>query len=237
MINMAQKANLNNAKKMVNKDKQASWWESQIKVVKKIIKWQIAWYWTGKLLAFSPIMLLWWILIASFLYPGIDTSYVRTDWPYMLISAVYLTAMMLGIVLYNEHKLKRLYYQICNWTIIIKQTKIVKFKYYNHDWMDRKGNTRDRLRNDAWYRIVTSDWVDNYKSNRFPYQFRYSSWKWAMHYVVNNVISRVVAINDPRGREGKDYIIIKWKQYSLWDEITVYIDSDKKKNYYMAIWL
>ena len=116
MINMAQKANLNNAKKMVNKDKQASWWESQIKVVKKIIKWQIAWCWTGKLLAFSPIMLLWWILIASFLYPGIDTSYVRTDWPYMLISAVCLTAMMLGIVLYNEHKLKRLYYQICNWT-------------------------------------------------------------------------------------------------------------------------
>ena len=216
-----------NVKKNIEKDEWDTWEELEINKARKRIKCILWWFGGRRLLSRVPAIMVVMFLIANVIYPVCTWEQVLEEWIEIVVM-FWLSFMLYSITLYDEYKLKRLYKQINDWTINIKQTEIIKFKHYNRDRLDR--NLLDRLRNDSWYRIITSDWINKYKSDRFPYVL------WAgnvQDYVINDVIG-----NQRReGREGKDYLIIKWKNYRLWDEITVYVDSGKKRNYYMVVWL
>lgn len=215
-----------NVKKTV---KNNEWEELEINKVKKEIKWILGWFWSRRLLAWVPGIMAVMGLIANMIYPVFTWEEIKDNWFEFAILFI-ISFILYGITLYDEYKFKRLYSQINNWKIIIKQTKIVKFKYYNRDRLDRKGHLSDRLRNDSWFRIITSDWVNKYKSNRYPYTL------WIAK-VADYVINDFAGNKKTEGREWRDYLIIDKITYRLWDEITVYVDYSKKRNYFMAIWL
>jgi hypothetical protein len=163
----------------------------------------------NKLIAWVPTILIWWMVIACFLYPGIDMNEVRKSRPVLLVGP-FLTIIWLCIVFYNERNYKRLYHQVCDWTITIKQLDIIEFRRYG-------SLSKEYKRNEHWYRVIASDWEKKYKSNKYSDQYL-----WIYHSPLQ------MFTHD-------DELKINGKTYHIWDKIVVYIDSGKESNYYLDI--
>ena len=166
-------------------------------------------YSQNKLLAWVPTILIWWMIIACFLYPGINMDEVRESWP-VLLTGPFLTILWLCIVYHNERNYKRLYRQVCDWTITIKQLNITEFRRYG-SW----GN--EYKRSEHWYRVIANDWEKIYKSNKYS-----DLYLW----IYRNPLRQYI---------DNDELKINNKTYHIWDKVLVYIDSWKTNNYYLDI--
>lgn len=166
----------------------------------------------NKLLARCPTMLVGWIFIACFFYPGIDMKEVFKSWP-VFVSVLIVTAFWLCLIFYDENKYKRLYKQVCNWTITIKQLPIVKFKRYR----PRRHFNFKYDNSNYGYRIIVSDWNKKYKSRKYSDRYLW----------LNNILTNT--------QLNKDSLKINGKIYYIWDTVTVFIDSKRENNYYIDI--
>lgn len=175
---------------------------------KKRIESLVKSYNQNKLVAWVPTILIWWMFLACFFYPGIDIDEVLKSWP-VLLTGPFLTVFWLCIVFYKERIYKRLYQQVCDWTIIIKQLKITSFRRYG-SWNNQYE------RNKHGYRVIASDWNKEYKSIKYS-----DAYLWLYY---NSV---TYANNDELKIDGKIY--------HIWDKIMVYIDYKDENNYYLDI--
>lgn len=197
-----------------NEKIQATKSEDVLKITKKTkdkFKSLVEWFSTNKLLARSPTILMGWMFVACFLYPGIDTNEVLKNWHIFLVWP-FLTLLCLYIVIREENKYKRLYRQVCDWTIIIKKVEIIKFKRYG--FVGRKYESGSN-----GYRVIATDWENQYKS------IKYSD-----YYLWLNLSNRINQFHFDT-----DELKINGNIYHLWDKVDVYIDFEKKNNYYLYV--
>lgn len=184
-------------------------WKITQKTRKKF-KSIVEWFSTNKLLARCPTILTGWMFIACFFYPGIDMNEVFKSRHAFIVGPI-LTIFWLFIVFREQNKYKRLYNQVCDWTIIIKKPKIIEFKRY--------GLWGEKNRDKRGYRIIAWDWEKTYKSIRFSDCYlwiNYSNEIYKTHFDI-------------------DELKINGKVYHIWDKVAVYIDCEREKNYYLDI--
>ncbi len=156
---------------------------------------------------------------------------------------IFLSLFIYCICYYEELKEKRLYQQVCNWTIKSKEVEIIRFNRYIIDdkiqWPERYHTSNYSVT------IYASDWKKDYESDKF---YRYTTntidyKKYYEEYQNNNILlhSRIYRIlrllrlvKKPR-LPSIEYVIINNKKYSIGDKVTVYIDAKWRWNYCIYI--
>lgn len=182
----------------------------------------------GKYFAFIPTLFCLMLFIGTLIYPGFDMNQIiHEELPGLLIIGLWIPMIILPFVLYEEYKYKRLYKQVCDKTIIIKQLPIIKFKRFRPMWNFKFEDEYDR-RGKFGYRVIVSDWKKKYKSLKIWDERLWLS-SWDTGYLRLDFILEFI-----KSYKHKDSLTIG-KTYYIWDMVTVYIDSKWKNNYYVDI--
>ena len=127
--------------------------------------------------------------------------------PKLVILWVVLCIAIVWAIVHNEKKQDNLIDLVRSWKISVIETNIIDFRV----------STGDDFSSILWYYIISSDWSNTYKSNLVEHAFLY----W----------------DDSDVNDDKEHRILKshnW-DFKIWDKISVYVDSDNPKNYFVNI--
>lgn len=236
------------AKKVKTKNDE-DWYEytPSWKVSKKLIKFfeekYLRWKNNGYLIGSIPLMLVGFILFFNLFTHSLTREEILDYANPGLPILIFLSLFIYCICYYEELKEKRLYQQVCNWTIKSKEVEIIRFNRYI---IDDKIQWPERYRSSNYsVTIYASDWKKDYESDKF---YRYTTntidyEKYYEEYQNHNILlySRIYRIlrllrivKKPR-LPSIEYVIINNKKYSIGDKVTVYIDSKWSWNYCIYI--
>jgi len=236
------------AKKVKTKNDE-DWYEytPSWKVSKKLIKFfeekYLRWKNNGYLIGSIPLMLVGFILFFNLFTHSLTREEILDYANPGLPILIFLSLFIYCICYYEELKEKRLYQQVCNWTIKSKEVEIIRFNRYI---IDDKIQWPERYRSSNYsVTIYASDWKKDYESDKF---YRYTTntidyKKYYEEYQNHNILlySRIYRIlrllrivKKPR-LPSIEYVIINNKKYSIGDKVTVYIDSKWSWNYCIYI--
>ena len=129
--------------------------------------------------------------------------------PKLVILCMVLCALIVWSIVWNEKRQEKLINLVKSWKIIVIETTIIDFKV----------SRDDDFKSILWYYIISSDWDKKYKSNLLKHAIL--SWD---------------DVDDSYVDEYKRYSILKLhngKIFRIWDKISVYIDPDNPKNYFV----
>jgi len=134
------------------------------------------------------------------------------------------------IGVYEYMKRKWIYDSIMDGTVIIKKTRIIKFvlrvrysspEKYKKSTFDRYVNGSMQNNYDGFdMYFLTSDDEKKYKSKKY--------YNWDVVLVGDDI-----TLYDRQWPN--TWLTIKWKKFSIWDEIDVYVDPKHKRNYIMDV--
>ena len=156
---------------------------------------------------------------------------------------IFLSLFIYCICYYEELKEKRLYQQVCNWTIKSKEVEIIRFNRYI---IDDKIQWPERYRTSNYsVTIYASDWKKDYESDKFyryttntidykKYYEEYQNHNILLHSRIYRILRLLRIVKKPRF-PSIEYVIINNKKYSIGDKVTVYIDSKWSWNYCIYI--
>ena len=236
------------AKKVKTKNDE-DWYEytPSWKVSKKLIKFfeekYLRWKNNGYLIGSIPLMIVGFILFFNLFTHSLTREEILDYANPGLPILIFLSLFIYCICYYEELKEKRLYQQVCNWTIKSKEVEIIRFNRYI---IDDKIQWPERYRSSNYsVTIYASDWKKDYESDKF---YRYTTntidyEKYYEEYQNHNILlySRIYRIlrllrivKKPR-LPSIEYVIINNKKYSIGDKVTVYIDSKWSWNYCIYI--
>ena len=108
----------------------------------------------------------------------------------------------------ERKKQERLIELVKSWKIIVLETTITDFEV----------STGDDFSSILWYYIISSDWDKTYKSNLLEHAFLSGD-----------------DVDDSDVNENKKHSVLKsfsWS-FQIWDKISVYVDPDNPKNYFV----
>jgi hypothetical protein len=158
--------------------------------------------------ALIPEILVVIFLIWNIFYPVADRKDLLNYW-WIGVIIIILSIIILLFALRKKRRLKILYTRVDTWTVDVIKTKIIEFKFY-----DNNNNWKGYDDNNIWYRIITSDGSVKYKWPRYSVrELKLPKYRW----------------KEP------EYLTIKWKNYYIWDYITVCVDPSDKSNYIFDI--
>lgn len=205
-----------------------------------------------RFLSLIPIMLIGFIGLINLFTQTIPFEDMLQEAKWAVPTAIVISWIMFLTWYFYEFKSKRLFEQFSNWTIKTKEIEIIRFKRYipnnrtedtsNYNRYDNSYRIYDR--SDYWFTIIASDWKEKYESEKlsdYELWLDYSKVYNAMEpfRIANNKhimrILRLIGIIKDNQISPREYITIKNKKYSIWDKITVYIDSKIDWNYLIYI--
>lgn len=227
----------------------------QWKISKKIIKYfeekyqRIKWGW---FLALMPVMLVWFIALFNLFTQTIPFEELWHDWKIGLFIAIMLSLFLYSIHYYDTLKAKRLYTQLCNWTLTTKEVEIIRFNIYDsNSYNDTIGNRGDYInknnslnRHNVWVIVIASDWRKRYESEFFSAEIlkldysqfyrELQSYRFLRRFRLYRILKLIGIIREPQISPSEGLTIHK-KKYHIGDKLTVYIDSKWKWNYCLYI--
>ena len=196
-----------------------------IKAIKKDLESKLKWYKQAWMIACIPIYMYVMFLIFNIFYKIFTLDEVIKNWRIAL--AFLWLSFLMWCICYKWPRTKRIYNQLKAWTVIIKKTEIIEFRWYNR-WFMRMLSDSKRITDTCWYRIIlSSDGEDEYESQAF-------------HGVPPNVNLLTKISNHRKKERGEeiewiDYVVIGYKKYHIYDKIFVLIDCFNPKNYYVSL--
>ena len=233
-------------------------YQPQWKISKKLIKdfeeeyLRLKWGW---FLTLIPVMLVWFIALFNLFTHMIPFEDMWKEWKIVFFASIILSLFLYSICYYNTLKAKRLYTQLCNWTITTKEVEIIRFErygsysYYDEDgyrgdYTNRNSYLNRQNRHNAWFIVVASDWKRKYESEKFSdeiLKLDYSqfyreleTYAFFRRFRIYRFLKLVRIIREPQAAPRKELTIYK-RKYSIGDKLTVYIDSKWKWNYCLYI--
>ena len=236
------------AKKVKTKNDE-DWYEytPSWKVSKKLIKFfeekYLRWKNSGYLIGSIPLMLVGFILFFNLFTHSLTREEILDYANPGLPILIFLTLFIYCICYYEELKEKRLYQQVCNWTIKSKEVEIIRFNRYI---IDDKIQWPERYRSSNYsVTIYASDWKKDYESDKFyryttntidykKYYEEYQNHNILLHSRIYRILRLLRIVKKPR-LPSIEYVIINNKKYSIGDKVTVYIDSKWSWNYCIYI--
>lgn len=236
------------AKKVKTKNDE-DWYEytPSWKVSKKLIKFfeekYLRWKNSGYLIGSIPLMLVGFILFFNLFTHSLTREEILDYANPGLPILIFLTLFIYCICYYEELKEKRLYQQVCNWTIKSKEVEIIRFNRYI---IDDKIQWPERYRSSNYsVTIYASDWKKDYESDKFyryttntidykKYYEEYQNHNILLHSRIYRILRLLRIVKKPRF-PSIEYVIINNKKYSIGDKVTVYIDSKWSWNYCIYI--
>ena len=129
--------------------------------------------------------------------------------PKLAILCMVLCALIIWSIVWNEKRQEKLIDLVKSWKIIIIETTITDFKVSHGD----------NFKTILWYYIISSDWDKTYKSNLLEHSLLSGD-----------------DVDDSNIDEYKRYSVLKahnGKSFRIWDKISVYLDPNNPKNYYV----
>ena len=125
--------------------------------------------------------------------------------PRLIILWVILCIAIVWAIVRNEKKQENLINSVRSGNFIIIETTIIDFT----------ASTGDDFSSILWYYIISSDGSNTYKSNLLEHAFLY----W----------------DDADVDENEKHVVLKSRNgdFQIWDKISVYVDSDNPKNYFV----
>ncbi len=236
------------AKKVKTKNDE-DWYEytPSWKVSKKLIKFfeekYLRWKNSGYLIGSIPLMLVGFILFFNLFTHSLTREEILDYANPGLPILIFLSLFIYCICYYEELKEKRLYQQVCNWTIKSKEVEIIWFNRYI---IDDKIQWPERYRSSNYsVTIYASDWKKDYESDKFyryttntidykKYYEEYQNHNILLHSRIYRILRLLRIVKKPR-LPSIEYVIINNKKYSIGDKVTVYIDSKWSWNYCIYI--
>ena len=236
------------AKKVKTKNDE-DWYEytPSWKVSKKLIKFfeekYLRWKNSGYLIGSIPLMLVGFILFFNLFTHSLTREEILDYANPGLPILIFLSLFIYCICYYEELKKKRLYQQVCNWTIKSKEVEIIRFNRYI---IDDKIQWPERYRSSNYsVTIYASDWKKDYESDKFyryttntidykKYYEEYQNHNILLHSRIYRILRLLRIVKKPR-LPSIEYVIINNKKYSIGDNVTVYIDSKWSWNYCIYI--
>lgn len=236
------------AKKVKTKNDE-DWYEytPSWKVSKKLIKFfeekYLRWKNSGYLIGSIPLMLVGFILFFNLFTHSLTREEILDYANPGLPILIFLSLFIYCICYYEELKKKRLYQQVCNWTIKSKEVEIIRFNRYI---IDDKIQWPERYRTSNYsVTIYASDWKKDYESDKFyryttntidykKYYEEYQNHNILLHSRIYRILRLLRIVKKPR-LPSIEYVIINNKKYSIGDKVTVYIDSKWSWNYCIYI--
>ena len=236
------------AKKVKTKNDE-DWYEytPSWKVSKKLIKFfeekYLRWKNSGYLIGSIPLMLVGFILFFNLFTHSLTREEILDYANPGLPILIFLSLFIYCICYYEELKEKRLYQQVCNWTIKSKEVEIIWFNRYI---IDDKIQWPERYRTSNYsVTIYASDWKKDYESDKFyryttntidykKYYEEYQNHNILLHSRIYRILRLLRIVKKPR-LPSIEYVIINNKKYSIGDKVTVYIDSKWSWNYCIYI--
>lgn len=236
------------AKKVKTKNDE-DWYEytPSWKVSKKLIKFfeekYLRWKNSGYLIGSIPLMLVGFILFFNLFTHSLTREEILDYANPGLPILIFLTLFIYCICYYEELKEKRLYQQVCNWTIKSKEVEIIRFNRYI---IDDKIQWPERYRSSNYsVTIYASDWKKDYESDKFyryttntidykKYYEEYQNHNILLHSRIYRILRLLRIVKKPR-LPSIEYVTINNKKYSIGDNVTVYIDSKWSWNYCIYI--
>lgn len=236
------------AKKVKTKNDE-DWYEytPSWKVSKKLIKFfeekYLRWKNSGYLIGSIPLMLVGFILFFNLFTHSLTREEILDYANPGLPILIFLSLFIYCICYYEELKEKRLYQQVCNWTIKSKEVEIIRFNRYI---IDDKIQWPERYRSSNYsVTIYASDWKKDYESDKFyryttntidykKYYEEYQNHNILLHSRIYRILRLLRIVKKPR-LPSIEYVIINNKKYSIGDKVTVYIDSKWSWNYCIYI--
>ncbi len=236
------------AKKVKTKNDE-DWYEytPSWKVSKKLIKFfeekYLRWKNSGYLIGSIPLMLVGFILFFNLFTHSLTREEILDYANPGLPILIFLSLFIYCICYYEELKEKRLYQQVCNWTIKSKEVEIIRFNRYI---IDDKIQWPERYRSSNYsVTIYASDWKKDYESDKFyryttntidykKYYEEYQNHNILLHSRIYRILRLLRIVKKPR-LPSIEYVIINNKKYSIGDKVTVYIDSKWNWNYCIYI--
>jgi len=236
------------AKKVKTKNDE-DWYEytPSWKVSKKLIKFfeekYLRWKNSGYLIGSIPLMLVGFILFFNLFTHSLTREEILDYANPGLPILIFLSLFIYCICYYEELKEKRLYQQVCNWTIKSKEVEIIRFNRYI---IDDKIQWPERYRSSNYsVTIYASDWKKDYESDKFyryttntidykKYYEEHQNHNILLHSRIYRILRLLRIVKKPR-LPSIEYVIINNKKYSIGDKVTVYIDSKWSWNYCIHI--
>ena len=236
------------AKKVKTKNDE-DWYEytPSWKVSKKLIKFfeekYLRWKNSGYLIGSIPLMLVGFILFFNLFTHSLTREEILDYANPGLPILIFLSLFIYCICYYEELKEKRLYQQVCNWTIKSKEVEIIWFNRYI---IDDKIQWPERYRSSNYsVTIYASDWKKDYESDKFyryttntidykKYYEEYQNHNILLHSRIYRILRLLRIVKKPR-LPSIEYVIINNKKYSIGDKVTVYIDAKWSWNYCIYI--
>ncbi len=236
------------AKKVKTKNDE-DWYEytPSWKVSKKLIKFfeekYLRWKNSGYLIGSIPLMLVGFILFFNLFTHSLTREEILDYANPGLPILIFLSLFIYCICYYEELKEKRLYQQVCNWTIKSKEVEIIRFNRYI---IDDKIQWPERYRSSNYsVTIYASDWKKDYESDKFyryttntidykKYYEEYQNHNILLHSRIYRILRLLRIVKKPR-LPSIEYVIINNKKYSIGDKVTVYIDAKWRWNYCIYI--
>lgn len=236
------------AKKVKTKNDE-DWYEytPSWKVSKKLIKFfeekYLRWKNSGYLIGSIPLMLVGFILFFNLFTHSLTREEILDYANPGLPILIFLSLFIYCICYYEELKEKRLYQQVCNWTIKSKEVEIIRFNRYI---IDDKIQWPERYRSSNYsVTIYASDWKKDYESDKFyryttntidykKYYEEYQNHNILLHSRIYRILRLLRLVKKPR-LLSIEYVIINNKKYSIGDKVTVYIDAKWSWNYCIYI--
>ena len=197
-----------------------------INVIKKDLKKRLDGYKDAWFMAGIPVWMYVIFLLFNIFYRVCSREELVEWW--MVPAGLFLMSFIIWCILcYKRPSIRRIYNQLNAWTIIVKETEITEFRWYNRKFL-RFITSNDRRLHYTWYRvIVSSNGEDEYKSSCYsaplPYYGSFSATR-----------SRK-SKTERKEIEWIDYVVIGHRKYHIYDEVLVLIDHHNYKNYYL--WL
>ena len=237
------------AKKMKSKkDEDGYEYTPSWKISKKIIKFFEEKYlnWKNYSLLFGsmPLMFVWFILFFNLFSHSLTWEEILDYAKFWAPIIIFLSLFIFCICYYGELKTKRLYQQVCNWTIESKEVEIIGFDRHVPTWEKKNYGDSWYDPNQYWFSIIATDWKRKYESDWFSDRklwLNYSKFyieKESYDTLMNSRLFRLwrlLRIIKPFKLPPREYITINNKKYSIGDKVTVYIDSKWKWNYCLYI--
>ena len=235
--------------KKVKTNNDEDWYEytPSWKVSKKLIKFfeekYLRWKNSGYLIGSIPLMLVGFILFFNLFTHSLTREEILDYANPGLPILIFLSLFIYCICYYEELKEKRLYQQVCNWTIKSKEVEIIWFNRYI---IDDKIQWPERYRSSNYsVTIYASDWKKDYESDKFyryttntidykKYYEEYQNYNILLHSRIYRILRLLRIVKKPR-LPSIEYVIINNKKYSIGDKVTVYIDSKWSWNYCIYI--
>ena len=168
-------------------------------------------------LASIPFIALWIFLFFNIFWRVVPFWELFTEHWMVLVGAFWFSLFFFLIWLREHIKRKWIYNSIIDGTIVVKKTEIIKF-------VPRVKNlfSKEHRNSDFSLYFITSDWEKKYKSGRYSDKEIQLLWD-------------KLDINLYFIQDCKIWFKLRWKKFSIWDKIDVYVDPKHKRNYIMDI--